>query len=299
MAVEEHHQHAHQSGHRRTDSRHGHGHGAYDSSNLQRADEFYGSVYEQIVAWLNIVPGTAALEAGSGAGGITELLARAVGQEGGVAALDQAPELLQTVRERLDSSPFKSRVSYHEGDIQHLPFENGQFDVVWSSRTVHHLPDQLAGVRELCRVLKPGGRLLLREGGIRPQVLPTDVGIGEPGLEARLVMAFDRWFHAHVRGEGVVRYPYGWTQLLRDAALVDVTGKTFLVEHMPPFSESQVEYMTRLFSRWVNSEERREFISDEDANAIQQLIDPESPCYAFKRQDLHYIEAVTVYLGRA
>ena len=292
MAVEEHHQHGHQAGQ-------GHGHGAYDSSSLRRADAFYGQVYEEIVGWLNILPGTEALEAGSGAGGFTELLAQAVGQKGSVAALDLTLELLETVRQRLDSSPFKSRVSYHEGDIGQLPFDSGQFDAVWSSRTVHHLPDQLAGVRELCRVLKPGGRLLLREGGMRPQVLPTDVGIGEPGLEARLEMAFDRWFHAHVRGEGVVRYPYGWSQLLRDAGLEDVTAKTFLLEQLPPFSELQVEYITLLFSRWVNSEERRNFISDEDANVIQQLIDPEGPCYAFKRQDLHYIEAVTVYVGRA
>ena len=188
--------------------------------------------------------------------------------------------------------------SYHEGDILHLPFESGQFDVVWSSRTVHHLPDQLAGVRELCRVLKPGGYLFLREGGLRPGVLPTDVGMGEPGLEARLEQAFDRWFQSNVRGEGTVPFPHGWTQLLRDAGLADVTAKTFLVELLPPFTGVQVEYMSRRLSRWVSSEERRAFISDEDADVIQRLIDPESPRYAFKRQDLHYIEAVTVYLGR-
>ena len=300
MTIEQHHHHAHQGGHRHHVSGHGHGHGGYDSSNLRRADYFYGPVYEQILAWLNISPGTAVLEAGSGAGGFTELLAEAVGQEGSVTALDVIPELLQTVRQRLDSSPLKGRVSYHEGDIQQLPFENRQFDVVWSSRTVHHLPDQLAGVRELCRVLKPGGRLLLREGGLRPQVLPADVGIGEPGLEDRLALAFHRWFHAHVRGgKAAVRYPYGWTQLLRDAGLVDVTAKSFLLEQMPPFTELQVEYMARLLSRWVDSDERRTFISDEDADVIQQLVDVDSPRYVFNRQDLHYIEAITVYLGKA
>ena len=112
MAVEHHDHHAHQGGHGHHPDRHrgGHGHGAYDSSNLRRADEFYGPLYQEIVAWLNIVPGTVALEAGSGAGGFTELLAQAVGQKGSVAALDVTPELLQTVRERLDGSPLRSRV---------------------------------------------------------------------------------------------------------------------------------------------------------------------------------------------
>lgn len=279
---------------------HGHGHGAYDASNLLRADAFYNAVYQQVTGWLNIAPGTMALEAGSGAGGITELLAEAVGQEGSVAALDLTPELLQTTRARMDPSPFGSRVTYHEGDIEHLPFEDGRFDLVWSSRTVHHLPDQLAGMRELRRILKPGGRLALREGGLRPRFLPTDLGIGEPGLEDRLEVAFQRWFHTHVRAvEGAVSYPYGWTQLLRDAGLADVTAKTFLLELLPPFTDLQVEYMMRLISRWVESDERRVFLSDEDADIIAQLVNSEAPRYAFKRQDLHYLEGVTVYLGRA
>lgn len=53
-----------------------------------------------------------------------------VGQKGSVAALDATSELLQTARERLDESPFQDRVSYHEGDIQGLPFEAGRYDLV-------------------------------------------------------------------------------------------------------------------------------------------------------------------------
>ena len=277
---------------------HGHGHGAYDPSSLLCADSFYGDVYQEVIGWLKINPGTAALEAGSGAGGVTELLAKVVGEAGSVAALDEAPELLKIVGDRLDSSPFKERVSYHEGDVQRLPFEDGRFDLVWSSRTVHHLLDQLAGVSELCRVLKPGGLLALREGGLRPRFLPSDIGLGEPGLEDRLEAAFQQWFQLNVRRvEGGVRYPHGWTQLLRDAGLTEVTAKTVLLELLPPFNDVQVEYMNRLISRWVESDERRAFISEEDARTTEQLTDVKSPHYAFNRPDLHYMEGITVYLG--
>ena len=78
MTTEQDDQQPHSHGH----SSHGSGHGAYDPSNLLRADAFYGGVYQQIAHWLNISPGTKALEAGSGAGGFTELLAEAVGPEG-------------------------------------------------------------------------------------------------------------------------------------------------------------------------------------------------------------------------
>ena len=289
-----HHGHSHHGGHH-----HEHGHHNYDSSSLLCADAFYRDTYQQIIDWLNVKPGIAALEAGSGAGGFTELLAEAVGPVGTVAALDVTSDLLRTVQERMHNSPFKDRVSYHEGDIQHLPFEDRQFDLVWSSRTIHHLPDQLVGVRELRRMLKPGGLFALREGGLRPRFLPTDLGLGEPGLEERLELAFQRWFHSRVRGEGSVPYPHGWTQLLRDAGLVNVSARTFLLELLPPFSSLQVEYMTHLLERWVTSDERRSFISPEDANTIQQLLDTGSPYHAFNRQDLHYLEGVTVYVGEA
>lgn len=297
MTTHEQNQHSH--GHR---GGHGHvggdGHGAYDPTNLLRSDAFYAEVYWQIAGWLSISPGTRALEAGSGAGGFTELLAEAVGQDGSVAALDVTPQLLQTARERVEKSPFSDRVTYHEGDIEHLPFEDGRFDLVWSSRTVHHLPDQLAGMNELRRVLKPGGRLALREGGLRPRFLPMDTGIGQPGLEDRLDAAFEAWFHTFVRrGEGVVPYPFGWTQLLRDAGLTNVTAKSFMLEVLPPLESLQIEFMTNLLKRWVESDERLEFIAQEDGETINRLIDPNSPQYAFHRQDLHYMEGVTVYLG--
>jgi ubiquinone/menaquinone biosynthesis C-methylase UbiE len=207
--------------------------------------------------------------------------------------------LLQTTRERLEGSPFKGRVSYHEGDIQKLPFEDSRLDLIWFSRTVHHLPEQLAGMRELRRVLKPGGRFALREGRLRPRFLPSDMGIGEPGLEDRLEAAFQAWFQRCVRDvEGAVRYSYGWTQLLRDSGLTNMTVKTFVLEVLPPLTDFQAGFMKGLLSRWVESDECRAFISDEDAKSIEQLIEPESPRYTINRQDLHYMEGVMVYVGK-
>jgi len=278
---------------------HGHGHGAYDPSNLLRSDAFYCGVYQEIVDWLEIPPGAPVLEAGSGAGGFTALLAGAVGSAGSVSALDMTPELLQTAREQLARSQFKGRVSFHEGDIQHLPFDDGRFDLVWSSKTIHHLPEQLVGVREVMRVIKPGGRFALREGGLRPRFLPVDIGLGDPGLEDRLEVAFDQWFHRFVRqGDGVVRYPHGWTQLLTDGGFTNVSARTFILELLPPFSHVQVEFMLNLLKHWVDSDERAAFITGDDAEVIKQLTDPNSPAYAFNRSDLHYMEGLTVYTGQ-
>jgi ubiquinone/menaquinone biosynthesis C-methylase UbiE len=50
------------------------------------------------------------------------------------------------------------------GDSQRLPFADNRFDVVTCSHSFHHYPDQAAVVAEMCRVLRPGGRLLLIDG---------------------------------------------------------------------------------------------------------------------------------------
>ena len=214
-------------------------------------------------------------------------------------ALDESQEMLDATRAFLEEGPHAARVELRRGDIGSLSLDDG-FDLVWSSRTVHHLGDQLAGVRELVRVLRPGGRLALREGSLTTRFLPDDIGIGEPGLEDRLDVAFHRWFVAGVRsGEGRVRYPYGWTQMLRDAGLSQVTAKTFLLEALAPFTDVQVSYMGRQLRHWVEDGARRSMLAPGDAEVLDALTDASSEHFVFKRPDLHLQEMVTVYLGTA
>ena len=56
------------------------------------------------------------------------------------------------------------RVQPIQGDSERLPFAAGQFDVVTCSNSFHHYPHQDRAVAEMCRVLKPGGSLLLVDG---------------------------------------------------------------------------------------------------------------------------------------
>jgi len=280
---------------------HGHGHAehGFNAESLRNNDLLYAGVYRQALAWLDVPAGAAAMEAGCGAGGFTEILADAVVPHGGtVVAFDEAGVMLDATRELIESGPHAASVAYECGDIGAMPFSDGAFDLVWSSRTVHHLADQLAGVRELARTVRSGGKLALREGSIRTRFLPDDIGIGEPGLEDRLDVAFQRWFTASVRADGV-RYPFGWTQMLRDAGLTDVTAHTFMLEALPPFSDVQIAYMGRHLRRWVDSDERKALLEAGDADVLTSLLDPASASYVFKRPDLYLHEMVTVYVGTA
>ena len=52
-------------------------------------------------------------------------------------------------------------IAWEVGDIQHIPHADASFDTVFSCETIEHVPDPALAVRELARVLKPGGRLFL------------------------------------------------------------------------------------------------------------------------------------------
>jgi ubiquinone/menaquinone biosynthesis C-methylase UbiE len=183
---------------------------------LNLADRFLAPVDRQIVNWLKLEPGSRVLDAGCGGSGMTRLLAEAVGAEGEVIALDANPQLLEWGKAQVKDTVLSERISFQEGDVRKLPFLENEFDLVWCSRVIHGLSDQLAGVAELARVTRPGGRVILREGGLPLQFLPFEIGIGTPGLNGRLGVAHLQWF-ANWRSSlpGVVAYPYGWCMVVR------------------------------------------------------------------------------------
>jgi ubiquinone/menaquinone biosynthesis C-methylase UbiE len=93
------------------------------------------------------------LEVGTGTGlHAVWLLERGVGSYAGV---DVSEAMLDIARGRL--SQWSSRVRLTVGDAQRLPFKDGEFDSAFSSATLHHLGDAALGIRELARVVRPGG----------------------------------------------------------------------------------------------------------------------------------------------
>lgn len=69
--------------------------------------------------------------------------------------IDLTPRAIEMCRARLKAFGLASDLRV--GDAEDLPFENGVFDLVWSWGVIHHSPDTPTAVREIHRVLKPGG----------------------------------------------------------------------------------------------------------------------------------------------
>jgi SAM-dependent methyltransferase len=97
------------------------------------------------------------LDAGCGNGRYTRFLLREADPDALITAFDLSQRMLKRARNRLRSS----RVTHVAADLTRLPYPDAFFDAVICGWVLEHLPDPIPGLRELARVLQPGGKLLL------------------------------------------------------------------------------------------------------------------------------------------
>jgi ubiquinone/menaquinone biosynthesis C-methylase UbiE len=128
------------------------------AARLESADRAAWQKPDEVVAALALRPGQTACDVGSGPGYFTLRLARAVGPQGRVFAVDVEPRLLSILRDRLAGAGLANVTPVLA--LPHDPLlPPGACDVVLVVDTYHHFPDGSAYLRSLQRVLRPGGRI--------------------------------------------------------------------------------------------------------------------------------------------
>lgn len=104
-------------------------------------------------------PTDVVLDVSTGAGHTALALAPHVAR---VVATDLTPEMLAVAR-RLAMERGARNVEFQEADVRKLPFADASFDVVTCRSAAHHYSELLTPVREMSRVLRPGGRLVISD----------------------------------------------------------------------------------------------------------------------------------------
>ncbi|MGK7907425.1 MAG: methyltransferase domain-containing protein [Synechococcus sp.] len=114
---------------------------------------------DRLLAWGEVTSIDRLLDVGCGIGGSSLYLAERFGAK--ATGITLSPVQAQRAKERAMEQQLGDRTSFTVADALDMPFADNRFDLVWSLESGEHMPDKRQFLSECCRVLKPGGRLLV------------------------------------------------------------------------------------------------------------------------------------------
>jgi len=178
-------------------------------------------------------PGERVLDVACGTGVVARLASEQVGAAGAVAGLDVHPGMLAVAR---SATPPGSAIEWHEASAEAMSFPDGSFDVVLCQMGLQFMPDRNAALREMARVLRPGGRLALNVPGPTPRLFAI-LGDGLAHHVAEQAAGFvSQVFSLHDTAET--------EDLLRDAGFHDVSVRSDTRRlRLPPPEEFLWQYV--------------------------------------------------------
>ena len=153
--------------------------------------------------------GDRVLDLAGGTGDISILLSRRVGAKGRVVLSDINEAMLAVGRQRLEDQGIVGNVSYSIANAERLPFGDGEFDAVTIAFGLRNVTDKDAALREMCRVLRPGGKALILEfSQVKPEPLKAVYDTWSFGMLPRLgkIIADDEDSYRYL-AESIRRHP--------------------------------------------------------------------------------------------
>ena len=120
---------------------------------------------DKLIERSGIKQGMTVLDLGCGSGAFTTFAARAVGGQGKVYAVDIQPAMLQQLEHKLAKAENQDikNIELKQASAYDLPFEENSIDLVYMVTVLQEIPDRGRALREIKRILKPGGILAVTE----------------------------------------------------------------------------------------------------------------------------------------
>jgi SAM-dependent methyltransferase len=263
---------------------------SYIQSALLVSNPLRESTLRTMIKALELPEDSRGLDAGCGIGLQCLLLAEEVGPAGHVTGLDTSAEMLDYGRENVKKAGLSERISFQEGDIARLPFDNNAFDWVWSADCVGYAPSEpLPLLKELARVVKPGGIVAIVAWSSE-ELLP-----GYPRLEARLG-ATTAGIAPFIQGKEPEQHflrALGW---FHELGLKEPRAKAFAGSFHAPLSDEIRDALVALFDmRWPDVAAE---LSSEDLAEFRRICLPDSPDFILNLPDYYVLFTYTMFWAK-
>ena len=138
--------------------------GGYDRANSVLSGGMHHLWRRAAVRMLRAAPNAAVLDCCCGTGDLSFAIARSLGEGGRVVGTDFTPEMVELAREKAAARGVGT-VSFEVADALALPFDGSTFDAATVSFGIRNVVDPIAGLRDMARCVKRGGRVLVLEFG--------------------------------------------------------------------------------------------------------------------------------------
>jgi ubiquinone/menaquinone biosynthesis C-methylase UbiE len=243
------------------------------------------------VRTLQLPAGSRGLDAGCGIGTHTLWLAEVVSPGGHVTGIDISRECLAHAEETAAKSGLAAQVSFQHGDMGNLPFDDAAFDWTWSADTLWPVAgkDPLPLVRELARVVRPGGIVAILFWSSQ-RLLP-----GYTLLEARLnaTCAANFPYTDDTKPEWHILRTPGW---LQEAGLNAPQAHTFVADIRTPLDDAARDALTGSFQMlWGKAEQE---VTPQDWAQFQRLCQPESPDFILNLPGYYAFITYSLFWGK-
>jgi SAM-dependent methyltransferase len=232
---------------------------------------------------LPVQAGDCVLDIPCGDGAYTLLLAEKVGSSGSVVGIDLSASYVELARARADQPAEATHIRFQVGDIASLPFDENTFDLIWCAQSMYSLPDPLDALREMRRVVRPGGTVSVFEDDTLHQVLlPWPVELELAVRQAQL-----RSMDSRATAASKFFIGRDLRSTLAAAGLRNTIVTPYTSIRHAPLSADERTYLAWYFA--VLSSHARPYLKPDVGAWFERLLDPTSAAYLLDQPDFYVI----------
>jgi len=263
-------------------------------ASLERMNRFQEAEARRIIADLALPSASRGLDVGCGVGLYALWLGETVGPGGSVLGIEPGMDKVNAARALVGNRLEPGRVEFERGDGTAIPLPDRSVDWVWCGDVLHHILDTEKALREFRRVVRPGGRIVVKES----QLLSAMFLPGHPELERRIQLAEIRRTLDEGGGRSFQERRQTTPASLRAIGLTAVTMRTYMLERRSPLGPPDRDYIQHtVFSRnW--GDRLRELLSAADWAERTRLCDEGSPDNVLRSPDYYCLYPITVFNAR-